>query len=214
MRSMSRDARVYPIEKRRCSSDADTLRYWIATATALSTTLRPAIAIHTAMQTSTLHSTPRRNASQAGSPCLASAIRTTVRPIAPSFIPVCPLANTSSASPAAPTKFAAHTSAQLRATSAVLIRPSAQAIASRLLPVNSSAPATTTSSRPSENTRPPTSWLAARPSVASARTITNSIEPRPMKAPASTPSISRGSVAMRALATPTVSTRRATSSGA
>lgn len=43
-------------------------------ATALSTTLRPAIAIHTAMHTSTLHSTPRKNASQNGRAHLAIAI--------------------------------------------------------------------------------------------------------------------------------------------
>ena len=87
------------------------------TATALSTTLRPAIAIHTAMQTSTLHSTPRKKASHSGSACLARAIRTTVRPTAPSFIPVWPLRKTSSARPAAPAKLAAHTSTQLRSTS-------------------------------------------------------------------------------------------------
>ena len=46
------------------------------------------------------------------------------------------------------------TMAQLRNTSRVEIRPSAQAITSKLLPVNSSAPATITSSKPSENTTP------------------------------------------------------------
>jgi hypothetical protein len=142
------------------------------TATALSTTLRPAIAIQTAMQTSTLHRIPRANASSGGSDCFASAMRTTVRAIAPPFIAVWPLAYTRRASPAAPTKLAAATSTQLRSTSNVVIRPSAQAMASRLFPVNSSAPATTTSSSPSENTRPPPTCDAAKPSVASERTIT------------------------------------------
>jgi hypothetical protein len=102
----------------------------------------------------------------------------------------------------------------LRSTCAEVILPSAQAIARRLLPVNSSAPATITSTSPSENTRPPPICAAAKPSVASALTITNNIIPRPMKAPASVPSIKSGSVAMRAFATPTVSMRRATSLGA
>ena len=52
-------------------------------AIALSITLRPAMAIQTAMQTSKLHSTPRKNASCQGSPCLASATLNTVWPIAP-----------------------------------------------------------------------------------------------------------------------------------
>ena len=75
--------------------------------------------------------------------------------------------NTSSASPAAPTKFAAHTIAQLRSTSSVVILPSAQAMASRLLPVKSSAPAITTSSSPRQNTTPPSTRCAAKPRVAS-----------------------------------------------
>jgi hypothetical protein len=52
-------------------------------ATALSTTLRPAIAIHTAMHTSTLHSTPRKNASWRGSEHLSAAISRVVFAIAP-----------------------------------------------------------------------------------------------------------------------------------
>ena len=145
---------------------------------------------------------------------MARAIRTTVRPTAPSFMPVWPLRKTSSARPAAPAKLAAQTSTQLRSSCAELILPSAHAMASRLLPVNSSAPATITSSSPSEKTSPPPICAAAKPRVASALTITNNIVPRPMNAPASVPSIKSGSVAMRALATPTVSMRSATSLGA
>ncbi len=55
-------------------------------ATALSTTLRPACAIHTAIQTSTLHSTPLKKAVQNGSAALAAAMLTTSRAIAPPFI--------------------------------------------------------------------------------------------------------------------------------
>lgn len=84
----------------------------------------------------------------------------------------------------------------------------------RLLPVNSSAPATTTSKSPSEKTKPPTTCALANPSVASDLTSTNNIAPKPMKAPASTPNNSKGQAAMRALAMPTCSTRRATSAGA
>ena len=40
----------------------------------LSTTLRPASTIHTAMHTSTLHSTPRKNSSDSGIVLLAAAI--------------------------------------------------------------------------------------------------------------------------------------------
>jgi hypothetical protein len=121
--------------------------------------------------------------------------------------------NTTSA-PGGAHEIGPQTSVQLRNTSDDVICRRPRPAARRLLPVNSSAPATTTSSNPREKTRPPTSCVAAKPSVVSAPTITNSIEPRPMKAPASTPSISRGSVAMRAFATPTVAIRRATSLGA
>ena len=84
------------------------------------------------------------------------AILIAVSPTAPPFRLGWPESQTSTASPAAPTKLAAHTTTQLRATWRVLTQPSAHAIASRLLPVKSSAPATVTRIRPSENARPPT----------------------------------------------------------
>ncbi len=74
--------------------------------------------------------------------------------------------------PAAPAKLPAHTTTQLRSSSPVEILPSAHAIASKLLPVNSSAPATTTSTSPSEKVTPPSTCRAAKPRLASARTIT------------------------------------------
>ena len=62
----------------------------IRIATNLSTTLRPASVIQTAMHTRTLHITPRNNAVQNGSDDFAAAICRYVLPIAPSFISVCP----------------------------------------------------------------------------------------------------------------------------
>ena len=64
-------------------------------------------------------------------------------------------------------KLATQTTAQLRSTSPVLTLPSAQAIASRLLPVNSSAPATTTSSSPSEKHTAPSTRPVAKDRPAS-----------------------------------------------
>ena len=133
----------------------------------LSVTLRPAYAIHTAMHTSTLHSMPRKKASISGIDTLAAAIFTACCATPPPFMPMWPERNTSAASPQAPMKLARHTIIQFFSTSAVLILRSAHAIASKLLPVNSSAPATTTSSRPSEKHTPPRTREAAKPSVAS-----------------------------------------------
>jgi hypothetical protein len=106
------------------------------------------------------------------------------------------------------------TTTQLRKTWPVLTRPSAHASTSRLLPVKSSAPATTTISSPRENTAPPKNWDAAKPRPASARTITESIDPSPMKAPASTPSMTSGANASFAFAAPTAWIRCAISAGA
>jgi hypothetical protein len=83
----------------------------------------------------------------------------------------------------------AHTTTQLRSTWRVLTQPSAQAIASRLFPVKSSAPATVTRIRPSEKAIPPTSREVAKPSVGSDATSVYMSAPSPMNAPASTPSI-------------------------
>jgi hypothetical protein len=182
-------------------------------ASTLSLTLRPAIAIHTAMHTSTLHSTPRKNASSHGSSALAVAMRIAVRATAPSFIDACPDSHTSSARPTAPAKLAAHTSAQLRNSANVLTWPPAQAIAIRLLPVKSSAPATMTRMRPSENTNPPSRRDAAKPSAVSLATSVNINAPRPMKAPANTPSSACVSHGRRALTTPTLLMRAAMSCG-
>jgi hypothetical protein len=183
-------------------------------ATALSATLRPAKAIHTAMHTSTLHSTPRKKASAQGNSALNVAMATAARPTAPPCIVACPDSHTSNARPTAPTALATHTSAQWRSSSPLRTCPPAQAMAIRLLPVNSSAPATDTSSRPSENASPPISRCAAKPSEASLATSVNIIAPRPMKAPASTPSSASVRGGRRALRTPTSLTRCAICAGA
>jgi len=97
-------------------------------------------------------------------------MRTTAWPTAPWLSPPWPDSHTNMASPSAPTALAAHTTTQLRSNSPVLMRPPAQAMASRLLPVNSSAPATVTRMSPSENTSPPSSREAAKPRLASLAT--------------------------------------------
>ena len=60
---------------------------------------------------------------------------------------------------------------QLRSISPVVTFRLAHAITIRLLPVNSSAPPTITSARPSENTRPPSTRTVAKLSSASLATM-------------------------------------------
>ena len=79
--------------------------------------------------------------------------------------------------------------AQLRASRPNGMRPSAQAITRKLLPVNNSAPATATRISPSENASPPSTRVSAKPSEASLATSVKYSAPKPMKAPASTPSM-------------------------
>ena len=64
----------------------------------------------------------------------------------------------------------------------VLTRPLAQAIASRLLPVKQFGAGDRDSTRPSENTRPPSMREAAKSCLASLATSVNISVPRPMKA--------------------------------
>nr|WP_218916417.1 hypothetical protein [Calidithermus chliarophilus] len=133
----------------------------------LSLTLCPAIASHTARQTSTLHSTPLKKAAQKGSEALRAAILTAFWATAPWFMSGCWESSTTRASPTAPTALARKTTSQLRSTSAPRMRPPAQAITSRLLPVKSSAPATTTKIRPSEKLTPPSTRLSPKDRPAS-----------------------------------------------
>jgi hypothetical protein len=79
--------------------------------------------------------------------------------------------------------------AQFRASMPKGMRPSAQAITRKLLPVNNSAPATATRMSPRENASPPSTRVSAKPSDASLATSVKYSAPKLMKAPASTPSI-------------------------
>src|SRR5688572_8445919 len=84
----------------------------------------------------------------------------------------------------------------------------------RLLPVKSSAPATTTRIRPSENATPPS--RRSTPNGTSdppAVTVVAKMAPRAMKAPARTESASVSAVDISALPTPTCSAFRAISRG-
>ncbi|AJR05443.1 hypothetical protein H744_1c0418 [Photobacterium gaetbulicola Gung47] len=175
-------------------------------ATALSITLRPANAIQTAMHTSTLHNKPRKKAVQNGNSHFAAAILAYMAAMAPSFMVVWPERNTRTANPTAPTKLAAHTTPQFINNSDVVILLSAQAIAKRLLPVNSSAPATMTSNSPREKVTPPSTCCMANPSSASDFTKVKYKPPRPIKAPANMPSITMESSGSLAFTTPMLST--------
>ncbi len=89
----------------------------------------------------------------------------------------------------------------------------AHAMATRLLPVKSSAPATTTSIRPSEKVIPPMTLVGPRPRPLSVMARVAKAAPTPMKAPASTERAMVLENDSRALATPRSRTLPAISSG-
>ena len=128
----------------------------------LSVTVFPANVIQIAIHTKILHSTPLKIASVLDKPVFATAILTYCSAIAPSFISKCPDKKTSTAMPTAPIKFAMHTTIQFLSKSYSEIFLSAHAITIRLLPVNSSAPATTTKIRPRQKANPPNNWPLAK----------------------------------------------------
>jgi hypothetical protein len=113
-----------------------------------------------------------------------------------------PAQRTKSAVPRQPITFPTYTQSQLRRTSRTRISPLAHAIASRLLPVKSSAPATTTSTSPRQNPRPPKRRVMPKPSADWVMITVEKIAPMETNAPASTPSTRRVSVSVWALATP------------
>ena len=76
---------------------------------------------------------------------------------------------------------------QLRASCPVVICRAAQAMTTRLFPVNSSAPPTTTRISPSENASPASSRPGPKPSGLSVRTSVENMAPNATKAPASRP---------------------------
>ena len=94
---------------------------------------------------------------------------------------------------------------QLRATEPRVIRRDAQAMASRLLPVNSSAPPTITRIRPSENASPAairTKPYGTTPALPAA-TVVAKAAPSATNAPASTASTNVGNSPATALRAPT-----------
>lgn len=99
----------------------------------------------------------------------------------------------------APTALPAYTTAHLRTIFIIGYRPSSAPMSMRQLPVNSSAPATSTRNRPRQNARPPKMSDTDGESVESARTISMKDAPRATKAPAriaSTNALPRVSLAL------------------
>src|SRR5262245_30634537 len=114
----------------------------------------------------------------------------------------------------APTKLPRYTSTHERTRPPVPSRPLAHAMTSRLLPVNSSAPPTTTSTRPRLKTTPARTQAGpAGDIVVPVRATVANTPPSAMKAPASTASARVRGASMVALRTPTSSARRAISAG-
>ena len=85
----------------------------------------------------------------------------------------------------APRKLPTYTIPQLRNSCHGVMRRVAKLMTIRLLPVNSSAPATTTSISPSENPTPANSRVVPNPSPECVAMIVAKIPPSAMKAPAS-----------------------------
>jgi len=176
----------------------------------LSVTLRAAKVSHTARQTSMLHRIPRASASTGPSADFASAIFWAASPTGPVSRPENAMSATIVSAPARLPKYA---KSQLRRRLARLTRPSTQAMTIRQLPVNSSAPATTTRISPVEKIKPPSSRAGPKPRPAPAMAAVKPAAPRAMKAPARNDRVAKGTAANAALLTPASSMRFATSTG-
>ena len=98
-------------------------------------------------------------------------------------------------------------------TSRVPIKRLAQAMANRLLPVKSSAPATTTRTSPRLKLKPPNKRVTPKPKLALVITTVKKRAPSEMKAPARTARARSVTASVRAFATPSCSARRAISRG-
>ena len=94
----------------------------------------------------------------------------------------------------APAALAMYETARLRPTSATVILRVAQAVASRQLPVESSAPDAQTSSSPQENTTPPSRRDGPCPRDETSITPVKKAPPTAINAPAKTPSMTSRSV--------------------
>jgi hypothetical protein len=88
-----------------------------------------------------------------------------------------------------------------------------QAMTTRLLPVNSSAPPTTTSTSPRENANPASIRPGPNPKELPVRASVENMAPNAMNAPASTPSARVGTAGRVAFLTPICSTSSATWAG-
>ena len=182
----------------------------------LSVTLRAEIQSQTAKQTSALHMAPSAMAWTKSRLHLALAMPRALAPTAPLAKAYCWLRIMTTAVRIEPAKLPTYTIPQLRSTAVRGIRPLAKAMTIRLLPVNSSAPATTTAMRPRQKTRPPNSLTRPKPMPAADKpvvTIVAKIAPHAIKAPASTARANMVGVLSSALATPTLSMRLAIFAG-
>src|SRR4051812_677059 len=122
--------------------------------TTLSTVVRALKHIHTAMHTSALHMMPSVSAGTKSSAALLLAVTSADNPTAPPPKVYCAVKNISAAVPSAPMQFPMNTTSQLVSILRVRTLPLAHAMTIRLLPVNSSAPATTTMISPDAKTTP------------------------------------------------------------
>ena len=166
-----------------------------------------------ARHTSRLAKMPSITAGPNDSVLLVVAMASMRSPTAPLPCRYCPEANTAAAMARAPTKLPTYTTAQLRASATSRTLRLAAAITMSMLPVNNSAPPTTTRMRPSEKLRPPMSREIPGASPVPAVTAVENTAPREMNTPPSTASANRRGNGSAALATPTVSARSAISAG-
>jgi hypothetical protein len=123
----------------------------------LSTTLRPPVASRTARQTSAFARIPRTATTPNDRRTFPAAMESAVTPTASSLSLHQSAAYTMATIERAPTRLPAYTTAQFRNRRPRRIWPLIQLINTRLLPVKSSAPATTTRTRPSEKASPASS---------------------------------------------------------
>ena len=151
----------------------------------LSTTERAEKPIHTARHTSTLQRMPFAKMVAGASEAFEEATFTMVVPTAPPFIaPICE-AHTRNTTTSEPARFPSHTIAQLRASwpEPIFFENSEHTISE--LPVKSSAPQQSTSTRPKQKQAPPPARCTAKGSDESLVNRQKNIAPKPMKAPAS-----------------------------
>ena len=124
------------------------------TVTTRSMVVRALKHIHTATHTSALHMMPSVRAGTNASAALLLAVFSATSPTAPLPKVYCVDRNISAAVPMVPMQFPVNATSQFSSTARVVTLRLAQAMTSRVLPVNSSAPPTTTMIRPTENTSP------------------------------------------------------------